>query len=175
MAAETPAQDSAAGGRKGLPMKTVLIVVCVMVIEAVAIGGAFLLNRGPSAVQADPAAETVLIDAMRLAEILVIAEKFQNTRTGRAYLYDTEVFVTVYQRDQALVEGRLEAMRAAIRRDLTTLFRRAEPAQLHEPELATLTRQIHAALEKRFGYNPDGEPYIQEVLIGKCTEFLANF
>lgn len=171
--AEQEAPAAEAPSRK-LPIKTLLVVLVALVVEGVAIAGVFLMSGGPSPVQADPMAGEVVAAGERPHEVLVIDGKFQNTRSGRPYLYDTEIYIVVKQKYVDEIEQRREQFQAAIRSEVTTIFRRAQPAHLHEHELATLTRQIRAAMEERFGYDPSGEPYVQDCFLAEFKEFSAS-
>lgn len=164
-----------AAPKKGMPLKTMLIVATALLLEAAAIGGVILLTSGPSKVQADPAAQDAAAFAEQPVEELVVEDKFQNTRTGRTYLYDTQIYIVLKRKNQPQAQALLKEKTAAISADITTIFRRAEPAHLLEPSLATLTRQIKAALDNRIGRDPEsGESIVQEVLITKCTQFRAD-
>ncbi|MEM9696477.1 MAG: hypothetical protein AAGA56_28290, partial [Myxococcota bacterium] len=86
-----------------------------------------------------------------------------------------EVYVVVKQKHFDFVSEKKESMHASITKDVTTIFRRAEPSHLREQELSTLTRQVAATLESRFGEDESGEPFIQQVLITKCMEFASDY
>lgn len=172
--AEAKAEPQPAA-KKGLPLKTMLIVGVALLLEGAAIVGAFMFAGGPSKVQADPAAQDAAAFAEQPVEELVIEDKFQNTRTGRTYLYDTQVYIVIKRKNQTQTQALLKEKTAQISSDITTIFRRAEPAHLLEPSLATLSRQIKAALDNRLGRDTDtGESVVQEVLITKCTQFRAD-
>jgi len=171
MAENTPETDAP---KKKLPIKTIIVVFAALLIEAGAIVGIFMFATGPSPVQADGMSDEAALTGEQPTEVLVVSDKFQNTRTGRAYLYDTEVWIVVKSKFEEEIEQRKEGMQAAIKSDVTTIFRRAEPAHLRESELATLTRQIQAALDKRFGYDPEGNPYVQECFLAEFKEFPAG-
>lgn len=171
-AGEKPA--AAADGKKKLPIKTVGILAAVLALEAGAISAAFMLAGGPAEVKAEGAAADDHALLEQPVEILVIADRFQNTRTGRAYMYDTEIFVVTKKKHEEQVGDRLEHMKAQITTDIATIFRRAEPSHLLEPELSTLTRQVRAAIDGRLGHDEDGQPYADEVLIKKCMQFRAD-
>jgi flagellar basal body-associated protein FliL len=167
--------EQASEPKKGMPLKTILVVVAALLLEAGAIAGAFLLTGGPSQVNADPAAQDAAAFAEQPVEELVIEDKFQNTRTGRTYLYDTQIYIVIKRRNQDQTRAILKEKTAQISADITTIFRRAEPAHLLEPSLATLTRQIKASLDNRIGRDAEtGESIVQEVLITKCTQFRAD-
>ncbi|MFW5681654.1 MAG: hypothetical protein ACOC1G_01495, partial [Phycisphaeraceae bacterium] len=69
--------------KKKLPIKTILIVAGVLLVEAVAISAVFIFSGGPSEVRAQDMANDPALVAEQPAEVLVIADKFQNTRVGR--------------------------------------------------------------------------------------------
>ncbi len=167
--------EAAPEAKKGFPLKTLLIIVAALLLEAGAIAGAFMLTGGPATVNADPAAQDAAAFAEQPVEELVVEDKFQNTRTGRTYLYDTQIYIVVKRKNQTQTKSLLKEKSAQISADITTIFRRAEPAHLLEPSLATLQRQIKAALDNRVGRDAEtGESIIQEVLITKCTQFRAD-
>jgi len=168
------AQPEAESPKKGLPIKTIIAVAAVLLIEAVAISAVFLLAQGPEPVAADEAAIDAAAEGERPVEHMVVSDKFQNTRTGRAYLYDTEVYIVVKQKHLAEVTTQLDMMRARISTDIAEVFRKAEPSHLLEPELATLRRQIKAALTNRLGHDADDEPLVMEVVIPRCKQYRAD-
>ena len=170
--AESPEAPEKKGG---LPLAAIIVVAAVMLIEAVVIAAVFMMAGGPSEVQAESNVEDVTADLEQPVPVLVLADKLQNTKSGQNFLYDTEIYATVKAGQRELVEGMIEAKRAQLAREVMVIFRRAEPAHLHEPELSTLTRQIKAVLMKKFGNTPGSdEPYLLDVLIAKCTEFPAD-
>jgi flagellar basal body-associated protein FliL len=168
---DTPAD---AAPRKSLPIKTIVSVVAVLLIEAVAISAVFMLSQGPEPVTADEAAVDAAAEGERPVEHMVVSDKFQNTRTGRAYLYDTEIYIVVKQKHLADVTDQLDVMRARISTDIAEVFRKAEPSHLLEPELATLRRQIKAALTTRLGHDADGDSLVMEVVIPRCKQYRAD-
>lgn len=167
--AEDTKQEAAETGKK-FPMKTLLIMVGIVVIEGAAISAAFLVAGGPSDVNADGLAIDAAVEAEKPVEVLVVSDKFQNTRSGKIYLYDTEIYIVIRQKHKEKLDGDLESMSAAISTDIATIYRRAEPAHLTEPTLATLTRQIKSTLDNRFKKDEKGDSIVQEVLIRKCTQ-----
>ena len=183
--------------KKGLPLVPIIAVGAVLLVEAVVIVAMFAFSGGPDTAAASPGEPDAMAEMEMPAEILVAKGKFQNTASGRNLMYDTEIYIVVKKKYQERVEAQVEAMKAVIMRDITIIFRRANPSQLREQELATLTRQVRADLNTRFGNAPedpmaaaaepmDGgeagdledagpEPLIQEVLIAKCMEFASDF
>lgn len=161
--------------KKGLPLMPIITVAGVLVIEAVVIVALFMFSGGPSDVKAEPGIADEIALGEKPAEALVVAGKFQNTQSGRSYMYDTEIYIVVKQKHHLFIEERIAAMQASIQRDITTIFRRATPNHLREQELATLTRQVKASLDALFGRDENDEPFVQEVLISKCMEFASDY
>jgi len=144
-------------------------------IEGGVILGTIMLSGGPTEVKGEGIAADVLAEQNELVEVLIVKGKFDNQRTGRTYLYDTEIYATVRQKHHAKFTEELEAMKTQISVDAQTIFRRADPAHFQEPTRATLTRQLKAALDQRFGETPEGEPYVESVLIAKCLPYRADY
>ncbi len=173
--AKTPEGPEEEGKKGGLPLVPIIIVAAVMLIEAVVIAGVFLMAGGPSEVKAEGNLEDELAQLEQPVTVLVVADKFQNTKSGQNFLYDTEIYATVKSGQKDHAEGMIEARRAEVLSEVMVIFRRAEPAHLHEPALSTLTRQVREVLQRKFGTTEDGENLLQDVIIGKCTEFASDY
>jgi len=174
MAEEQPKAESPDSGKKKLPIKTLIVLAVVVVVEAAAISAAFLIAGKPADVKAQGALPDAEADANRLVEVQVLEHKFQNTKTGRTYVYDTQLYVVVKQKHQEQVARYIEQMQAQIVSDVATIYRRAEPAHLLEPTLGTLKRMIKASLDEKIGRDDDGNPIIEQVLITKFSQFRAD-
>jgi len=174
MAEEQNKADAAASGGSKLPIKTLIVLAVVVVVEAVAISAVFLLAGGPADVKADGAQVDPMADADRLVEELVLDDKFQNTKTGRTYVYDTTIYVVVKQKHREQVARYIEEMQAQIKADVAIIYRRAEPTHLLEPTLGTLKRMIKASLDEKIGRDEEGDPIIDKVLITKFSQFRAD-
>jgi flagellar basal body-associated protein FliL len=155
-------------------IKTLLIILAVMLLEGGAIVGTMYFT-GPSEVEGQGVTADLEAELSKLVEVPVVAEKFPNQRTGRTYLYDTEVFVTVEKRHETRTTQKLDASEARVSSGIATIFRRAEPAHFLEPTLATLRRQIQAVMNETIGNDGEGKPIVQDVLIRKCVPFRADY
>lgn len=170
------ATDTENENKKKLPIKTLAVVGAVLLIEAVAIIAVFTLSGGPSDIKADEAALSEADMSEELVEELVVAEKFQNTRSGKPFIYDTEIYITLMRRNQPDVTAKLSSSSNAVREDIRTIFSRADPGHLQEPTLSTLERQIKAVLDERLGYDPDtGNAIVESVIITKCIQYRSDF
>ncbi len=166
----------AEGTKKKFPLKTLLMLGGVLLLEVVTVFVAFTLAGGPEPASAGHAGANMLVDDGNAeVEELVIEERFANSRRGDVYLYDSEIYVVVRKRHQNKIQADLKAMSAQIHSDILTIFRRADPTFMHEDELQTLSRQIKAALDNRIGSDADGAPIVRRVLITRCTEYRIDF
>lgn len=175
MSQDAPAPE--ADEKKGLPIKTIIAVVVMLVVEAGVIIGAMTMLGGPSEVNAvtmetDPAAELE-----RIREIAVLHEKFTNSRQGRVWIWDTEIIVRAKELNAPAVEAELEQKAALIRTGVSRIMSSAQHAYFNEPGLETITRQVYEFLNSPevIGPDADGEPRITEVLIPSCIGFPADY
>lgn len=168
------AADATPSDKKKMPIKTVVVLAVALLIEGMAISAVFIFAKGPEPIHADATLPGELADEEKEVEVLVIAEKFQNTRTGRSYLYDTEIYVIIRKKFAKKVDEDIQGMQAQLSTEIATIFRRAEPSYLMEPELATLTRQVGAVLTQKLKVDDEGEPYVMGTLIKKCIRIRAD-
>jgi len=157
--------------QKRLPLMTVVVVAVIFLIQLATIGALFAIMGGPEEVTADTAKPNAALLGERPVEALVVEDKFPNARTGRTFVYDTEVYVVVRQKNAEKVKQQINAMKAQISEDVREIIGRADRAHLTEPTLATIKRQILTRLDKRFGRDEQGESLIEQVVIKKFTEF----
>lgn len=163
-----------AEGKKKLPLKTIIVLAVVLLVEGAVISLVFLLSSGPAPVQANVAADDAAAKAEEPVELLIVSDSFQNTRSGRTYIYETEVWVVVRRKHDETVKKSIEQMSAQLTSDIATIFRKAEPSYLLDPNLATLTRQIKASVDERLGKDADGKPVADSVLIKKFMQYRAD-
>lgn len=174
MSDEQNAAPADSGSKKKISIKALLILVGLLVIEGAVIAGLFMAMGGPADVKAQGAAEDEAAQAELPVEELVVAAKFPNTKRGRTFIYDTEVYIVVRQKNQAKINEQLQGMAAQISGDIRAIIGLAEPNHLLEPTLETIKRQIKAALDDRLGRDEQGESYVEQVVITKFTQFRAD-
>ncbi|MGB1124758.1 MAG: flagellar basal body-associated FliL family protein [Phycisphaeraceae bacterium] len=174
--AEEDTTQADAPAKKKLPMKMIIILAVVMVVEGVIFGaGYFIFGDKPPTVHAEGLQVDPKADEFKLVEVLLIGDKFQNTRQGaQAYLYDATIYVEVQKRHETEIEMQIEEQMARISQEVTEVFARAEPAQLNEPDRLTLKRQILDKCKERFGDDADGDPYVRNVVISNWKRFSTD-
>lgn len=166
--------DKAAPPAKGLPIKTIVIVLVMLVVEAGALIGALTVFGGPSKAKADNGPVTPSPDEL-LVEIPVVHEKFNNSSTGRIWLWDTEVLIQVHEKDKPSIEEVLTRRQAEIRTGISALVASAQHGYFTEPGRATLTRQLEDYLRGVFKQKGETDSRVVRVLVPKCVGMPADF
>lgn len=170
--------QEAAPGKKGLPVKTIAVVLALLVAEGAGIFVFLTFFGGPAPVQAEG---VELVDETndpmeQLVEIPLLHEKLTNNSSGAVFLYDTEILIVVREKHKAKVEEMMAQSMGAIRTGLAQIWQRAEHSYFGEPGWETLTRQSREFLDSRFKLQDDsGDSLIEQVLIPKCLGFRADF
>lgn len=165
-------EPEAAPAKKGLPLKTVIVVAGLMIAEGV---GVFMIvgmtGKQPQAAQATPLEGHEKQDLESTVEVPLLEEKFQNMQTGRVWVWDTAIVLKVRTRNQGFVEKELDRRKAEVQEGLAMIFRRAPHAQLKEPDLRTINRQITAYINQIMGKDAEGRERIEQVVIPRCKGF----
>ena len=171
------APEAAAGAapvakKGGLPIKMLAGVAIVMAIEG---AGVFFVARmtGPQAAEADV---THIVEAEHdeFAEVPLLDDKFQNMQSGRAYIWDTSIVLKVRTKDEVMVTETLTKRAAEVKEATALLFRRAPHAQLTEPGLETLNRQLYVMFNDFVEKDAEGKERIVKVMVPKCRGFPAE-
>ena len=170
-AAEEEAGDEK---RKLVNFKTLAILMGVFLLEGLAITAVFLWAGAPAEVQAEDEAAKLAAESEKLIEVLVLEERFPNNLSGRAYVYETEIYIKARKKHEEMIKDKLEGMKAQVKGDIAEIFRASEPSQLIETSLGTLNRRIRSKLDERLGRDEDGNGFVEQVLIPKCTQFRAD-
>jgi hypothetical protein len=169
------ATEDAAPAKKGLPIKTVLVVAAMLVGEAGAIIGALMFLGQPSAVEGTELVEEEQDENEVLVEIPILKDKFANNDTGRLWYWDTELIITSKTKHAESVTEELERRAAEIRTGVGAVVAGARHVYFNEPGRATRTRQLLEYMRDIFGQDAEGEERISGVLIPKCIGFPADY
>jgi flagellar basal body-associated protein FliL len=167
--AETSAPEA---GKKKLPIKTVGIVAAIMILEG---AGVFMfVSMSGKAPQTSEAGihEGEHGDLEESVEVPLVDDRFQNMQTGNVWIWKLEVYLKVKKKNEEAVNKVLEERSAEIKASLSQLMRRMQHTQLKEPDLRTLTRQLTALINEKFGYDKE-IPRVDEVIVANCEGFAA--
>lgn len=152
-----------------------LIVGAVMVLEAALIVGVVkFVGGGAGSAQAHQIEGQAEASALATVEIPLVDEKFQNMQTGRVWIWDTTIVLKVKQKNKEFVEKELERRKSEIKEAVAMIFRKATHAQLKEPGLDAVGRQLTALVNQIFGVDAEGRERVDRVLIPRCRGFPAD-
>jgi flagellar basal body-associated protein FliL len=173
-----------AGGGGGLMTKLPVLMGAAMVLEAVVLfaGFKFLGSGAKNANAADltmetkkdaqeaSAAETAKNGAV---EIQLLDSRFPNKQSGKTFLYDVAIFVSVKPESAESVKKIITDRDALIKDRVRTIIAQSDPDKLgggSEPGLETLRRQVKYQLDTIIG---DG--LVDEVLVPRCIPFRTDY
>jgi len=185
-AATAPAAAKAGGA--GFLTKTRVLLGGAMLIEAVVLfaGFKFISGGAKNANAADLTTpvktqnsadgadgdKSAAADSSGTVEIPLLEARFPNKRSGRAFLYDLKIVLSVNKDSADKVKGIITEHDALIQDRVRTIIAETDPEKLGggaEPGLETLRRQIKYQLDEIVG---DG--LIDDVLIPQCLPFPAE-
>lgn len=112
-------------------------------------------------------------DKKRKVELPVADFRAPNKQSGRTFLYDVSIFISVRADAEDKAKAILTDRAATIKDRIRTIIAQSDPEKLgggSEPGLETLRRQIKYQLDEMIG---DG--VIDEVLVPRCIPFPVNF
>lgn len=172
-----PEAEPATEAKKGLPLKTIIMVVGMLVLEGAGIVAFMTVMGKPSEVAAVGVVNDPSLELEQIVELPVLHEKFTNSRQGRVWIWDTEVIAQVKQMHAAEVTAQIEAKEALIRTGVSKIVAAAQVGYFNEPGRETLTRQVHEFLNQPdvIGTDPEGNPRVEDILIPSCIGFPADY
>jgi flagellar basal body-associated protein FliL len=163
--AEQPADSAAPGKKKGL--MPILIVGALMLVEGVAVFLVVGMLGGPKQSVAAELQGQASADQEAATEIKLFEGRCQNLSTGRVWVWNTEIFLRVREKNKAKVEETLKRDAAAVQEGISLIFRRAHDRHLRESGMETLNRQLTAWVNQQFGTDADGMSIVDRVIIAK--------
>jgi flagellar basal body-associated protein FliL len=172
------------GGAGAILKSTPTLLGVVMLVEALVLFAGFKLFNGPpaSAHAADVGegeggttthGAAIKSEKKKVIELNVLDFKAPNKQTGRLFLYDVSVYVTVKTEFKERVEAAFKEREATIKDRVRTIISQSDPEKLGggtEPGLETLRRQVKHQLDDIIG-----EGMIEEVLVPRCIPYRQDF
>jgi len=163
MAEEKPAAPQEQKPKPKLPLKTIIIIIGVLLLEGATIS-VFTVFGGESqsADATDPIESTVDTETETMAEVLLAKDfSVDNYVGGRTRLIvNMEVSAKVDKANQEKLTVLIEEHGTEIKDSIRTLVSSAEPTQIKDPKLEVMKREIKIGVEKIIG-----EGLIEEILV----------
>lgn len=167
MAEEALATAEEQKPKSKLPLKMILIVGGVLLLEGAMVSMFWVMKGGPEPAEAtSPIENTQEIPSKGFAEV-VLAESFQvdNYMKGRTRTMVTlEVYARVEKKKFDELTELAEAHSKELRDRIRTLVSSAQPNDLKDPNLEVIKRMIKDAVEKIIG-----EGFVNEILLPKWS------
>ena len=167
MAEQARDQEGPPSNKKKIPLKPILILALIMLVEGAIFGMWMVFSDPKSAPGADMAAEGKAEDTTAERKLLQISAP--NTKSGRVVYHDIEISIMCEKEEEEMVEAICTKRDGQIRDRLRTIIAKAEPEYFKEEDLRTLKRQIQIMLDELLG-----EGVIQKVYIPQCRQYRGN-
>ena len=154
-----------AGGknvRKG--SRVGLMTAVLLVVEAAAIGGGFMMFSGPRETEAE--GMSIEFDApeheVMLEEVVIFEGNLGNESSGVALRYPTRVFFKVDARDRLWIEAESSRSSGTIHAQLSEIWKLAARRELESPDLAAIEARIKRSFqqERLFERRPSTIPSV---------------
>jgi len=162
MAEQDKLTDAEQKPKRKLPIKTLIIILGVMLLEGGTIVAFKVLNKPAPAAGSNPIEETTETPLRDEAEISLAKDfSVDNHVGGRTKMVVTmDVSVKVKKTDEEKVKERVLSNSAEILDSIRTLIAASQPDHIKEPDKQVIKREIKMAVEKIIG-----KDLIESVLI----------
>jgi flagellar basal body-associated protein FliL len=167
-ASPPPAAKTEAEKKPKRPMRSILILAVIMVVEAGIFGGLMMAMRPHEAggAQAEQALPSQPVDTS--VELKLDDFRAANYQTGATIFYDLTIHIRVDLVSKEKLTDLIDKHKATIRDRLRSIVQDSEPRFFTETHLTTLKGRIQAMLDAVIG-----EGMVKEVLISECMPFKA--
>ncbi len=172
---QTQTEDSKAKG--GLPIKTAVVILVLLVLEGAAIVTIMSIMGKESEVSAVDLIENPDGPENILQELTVLQHKFSNGKQGRLWIWDMKIDISVSSLNADAVQEVLDRRASHIQAGIGRIVASAQHTFFQEPGYDTLRNQILDFLNdpELIGTDPEGEPMVKDVLIPSCIGFPADY
>ena len=158
------AGNDAGGTKSGRRGKVGLMTMVLLVAEAAAIGGGFMLFSSPKETEAEGMSidfEAVEHEVMK-EEVVIFEGNLGNESSGVALRYPARVFFKVDARDRLWIEAESSRSSGTIHAQLSEIWKLATRRELESPDLAAIEARIKRSFENQglFERRPSSMPMI---------------
>ena len=172
MAEEAPVTPEEQKTKSKLPLKTILIILAVLLLEGGTITVFMVSKGGPTPAEGtNPIEGDTQIDQKEYAEV-ILAESFNvdNYMGGKTRLVITMEVCAKVAKDQGEdFKGLVDSHKTEIKDAIRTLVASAQPDHIKDPKLQVIKREIQTGVEKIVG-----EGVIQEILVSSWQSYTAD-
>jgi len=172
MAEEIPAKEDIQKEKSKLPIKAMIILLAVILLEGAKISVFFVMKGGPKPAEgSDPIAETEKNVNNNYAEVVLVQDfQVDNYMAGRSRMIVTlEVAAKVESTNKEKLDMSVNDHRKEILNSVRVLVSSAQPDQIKDPKLEVIKRKIKSGVEEIVG-----EGMIQEILMPIWQTYVAD-
>jgi flagellar basal body-associated protein FliL len=156
-----------------LPIKTILIVLGVLLLEGGTISLFFVVKGGKPlpAAATDPIEQTQQSPSENLAEVVLIEDaSVDNYVGGKTKIIVTlQVAAKVEIANKDKLDAKVKEHKNEIMNTIRVVVSSAKPTEIRDPKIQVIKRQMHVEIEKIIG-----EELIKEVLLPVWTTYVAD-
>ncbi len=163
MADNTPVAELEQKPKAKFPLKTILIIAGVLLMEGGTITMFKIMGGGPKPAEGtDPIAQPAPVNPVNeVAEVLLADGSVDNYVSGRSLIrVDLEIHAKIKKADQEKMKLLAEEHKTEIRDRIRFLVSSSQPEDLRDPKLQVIKREIKTTMDEILG--PD---MIQEIFI----------
>jgi len=172
MAEDTqPTQERPSSNYK-MPLKTLIILLLVFLIEGGTISLFFVMRGGPNPAEGtDPIEDTQTTQQNKYAEVVLVQDfQVDNYMAGRTRMIVTlEVAAKVELTNKEKLDQNVSEHSKEILNSVRILVSSAQPDQIKDPKLEVVKRKIKSGVEEIVG-----EGLIEEVLLPVWQVFISD-
>lgn len=172
MAEEAPVTPEEQKSKSKLPLKTILIILAVLLLEGGTIAVFMTFKGGPTPAEGtNPIEGDTQVDQKEYDEVTLAGNfNVDNYMGGKTRLVITmEVCAKVTKDKGEEFRGLVDTHKTEIKDTIRTLVASAQPDQIKDPKLQVIKREIQTAVEKVIG-----EGQIQEILVSSWQSYPAD-
>ena len=158
--------------QRKLPIKTIILILLVILLEGGTIIGVKMLSGGPKPSEAtDPIEQTEEQQNRNLVEVVIVDQmSVDNWVLGRARIVVTlNVSATTNEDKAEKLTAAITENKTQIKDRIRTLVGDAQPEDIRDPHLQVIKREIKATVEEIVG-----EGLIDEILMPDWTSYVID-
>ncbi len=172
MAEEAPVTPEEQKAKSKLPLKTIIIILAVLLLEGGTITVFMVFKGGPTSAEGtDPIQGDTQVDLKEYVEV-PLTESFNvdNYMGGKTRIVITmEVCAKVSKEKGDEFMGLVDSHTTEIKDAMRTLVASSQPDQIKDPKLQVIKREIQTSVEKIVG-----EGMIHEILVSNWQHYTAD-
>ena len=170
MADEKTAENEVQKPKSKLPIKMILIIAGVMLMEVGTIVTVKMMNKTDVAKATDEISQTEELQGKKLEEVALAEQTVDNYTVGKTKMVvSLEIVATVESEQKEELAKQVERHKNEIMNAVREVVASAEPSQIKDPKVEVIRRQLKAQIETIVG-----EGMIKEIITPSWSSYMAE-